>query len=321
MQNRRLSVVAFCAVIATHWLAWITAADAAPQFPVVVPYRIAYDGALTVEVTVNGRGPYDFIIDTGATLTAAFENLARSESFTLTGGEPRRVLGITSSTLLRPYLLGDIGVGDAALNDHVGIVLPDWRPDRTTPHGILGSDFFRSYAAVFDVGARTMTLYPRGAIPGERIKKWRRIKLRAEGYALTAATLYTAKALVNRKFVTFIIDLGSPTTLVNFPAAEALFSAIVTRDLGEGFISGSRLRDVFDDRTKTRVARFKQIKLSGATWSYVTVWVKDAPVFEELGVAEKPYGLLGADLLATQDFALDFGENLLYVSKVNQPRR
>lgn len=281
----------------------------------VVPYRIDYDGAITVAVTIDGRGPYDFVIDTGATLTLAFQNLAAIENFAPAGGPPRRVLGISGSAVLDTYRMGDIGVGAATMPGHVGVILPDWATPRKTPAGVIGIDFLKAYAIVFDVRARTMALYPHGAIPKARIKNWRSVKLKANTYAAASGALYTTKGLINRTPTTFIIDIGSVTTLINYRAAEAMFSSVVTRDLGEGFTTGSRLKDVFDDRTRTRTALLNRIQVGRTTWRNVGVWVKNAPIFDEIGVQRLPFGLLGADLLAAQDFALDFGEYRLYLAK------
>lgn len=282
----------------------------------IIPYRIDYEGLITVSATIDGRGPYDFIIDTGSTLSIAFENLALIESFQPTGGPKRRVLGILGSSDLDTYALGDIALGAAAMPDHIGVIIPDWAPPRKTPAGIIGIDFLRRYAVVFDVGNRTMSLYPHGGIPKERIRNWRSATLHANTYAAASGALYTTKGLVNRSKTTFVIDLGSVASLINYRAAEAMFSSVVTRDLGEGFTTGSRLKDVFDDRTKTRVALLNRVQIGGTSWRGVRVWVKNAPIFDEIGVQRLPFGLLGADLLAAQDFALDFGESRIYISKI-----
>lgn len=286
----------------------------------VVPYRIDYDGSIVVDVTIDGRGPYDFVVDTGATLTLAFQNLASREAFVPTGGPPRRVLGISGSASLDTFKMGDIGVGGVGMADHVGVVLPDWGAPRKTPAGVLGIDFFKRYAVVFDVRARMISLYPHGGIPPELIDDWRSVKLQAKTYAAATGALYSTRGLVNRSPTTFIIDLGSAATLINYRAAEAMFSSVVTRDLGEGFTTGSRLKDVFDDRTRARTALLNRIQIGRSTWRNVGVWVHDASIFDEIGVQSLPFGLLGADLLAAQDFALDFGENRLYLSKLARRR-
>ncbi|MEK7264692.1 MAG: aspartyl protease family protein [Pseudomonadota bacterium] len=298
------------------------AAPVRAQTPIAtVPYFIGDDGALTVEVMVNGRGPYNFIIDTGATLTLAFDNLAAIEKFSPTGAPKRRVLGISGSATLDTYQIGDIAVGEALMPDHIGVILPDWSAPRKTPHGILGIDFFRRYAVVFNVRDKTLELYPHGAIPKARINRWRTVNLKPESYAAATGSLYTAQGFINGSPATYIIDLGSVATLVNYEAAKSIFSGTISQGGASSVTSGSRLNDVFDDRTVTMTGRFKSIRVGSAIWRYVTVWLRDAPIFDELGVQTRPFGLLGADLLATQDFAIDFGENRLYISKINQKKR
>jgi predicted aspartyl protease len=299
--------------------AFVLAAFAAPAFaaaPIAeIPYRIDYDGAITIEATIDGRGPYDFIVDTGATLSLVFQNLAARETFAPTGGPPRRVLGITGSAVLDTYRIGDIAVGAASLDDHIGVIIPDWAAPRKSPAGVIGLDFLRRYAIVFNVRERTMSLYRHGEIPKDRIDSWRSIRLRANTYAAASGALYSAKGLINRSPTTFLIDLGSGTTLINYRAAEAMFSSVVGRDLGEGFTTGSRLKDVFDDRTKVRTALINRIQIGRLSWRRVGVIVHNAPIFDEIGVQRLPFALLGADLIMGGDFALDFGEHRLYLAK------
>lgn len=321
MRGRQLTGK-FRALFAFFAFATFFSLRAAAQEPIaVLPYRLDYDGLITVSASVNGHGLYDFVIDTGATLTIAFQNLATIESFPPTGGPRKRILGISGAAELDTYQFGDVAIGDAVLPDHVGVVIPDWAPPRKTPAGIIGLDFLKRYAVIFDVRARTISLYPHGGLPKEKIRKWNSARLRANTYAATSGALYTTKGLINRSPTTFIIDLGSVATLINYRAAEAMFSSVVSGDLGEGFTTGSRLRDVFDDRSRTRTALLNRVQIGRTSWRNVGVWVKNAPIFDEIGVQRLPFALLGADMIATQDFALDFGENRLYISKVNQSRR
>ncbi|MEL7030357.1 MAG: hypothetical protein AAGL49_14380, partial [Pseudomonadota bacterium] len=56
-----------------------------------------------------------------------------------------------------------------------------------------------------------------------------------------------------------------------------------------------------------------EILLGAFVWRGDTgIAIRDLPVFETLGLAEEPSGLIGASLLADRDFILDFeGERLL----------
>lgn len=296
------------------WLSAIVGASASEPIA-TLPYRIDYGGWFTVSVTVNGHGPYDFVIDTGSTLTLAFENLAAIEGFEPTGGESLRILGISSAKALAPYRLGDIGVGAATLRDHVGVVLADWEAPRRTPHGIIGLDFLRQYAVHFDQSTRTMTLYEHGGIPGRMTQDLSPVKLRPRDFGKSSGALFTASGLINRKPTTFIIDLGSISSLINYRSAEAIFSSVITSNSGVNMTTGSHLKDIFDDRTRARTALINRVQLGRVSWRNQGMWIYNAPIFDELEVQRLAFGLAGVDLLADRNFALDFGENKMFIAK------
>ena len=41
----------------------------------VTPYRIGENGRIVIDVRVNGEGPFDFALDTGASISAVFDRL------------------------------------------------------------------------------------------------------------------------------------------------------------------------------------------------------------------------------------------------------
>lgn len=301
--------------------AWLVAATPlrAAEPVATLPYELDYAGWITIDATINGRGPYKFIIDTGSTITFAFSNLAAIENFQPTGGPNLHILGITAADELTPYRMGDVGLGGATLRDHVGVILPDWEKPRRTPQGVIGLDFLRKYALFFDYSSKTISLYPHGGIPRSQTRKLRRIKLEPNDFGRASGSLFTANGLVNVKHATFIIDLGSVSTLINYKAAEAIFAGVVSRDLGEGFTTGSRLRDIFDDRTHARTALLNRIQIGRVSWRHHGVWVYNAPFLDVLGVQRRAFGLAGVDLFADRDFALDFGENEMFVASRPAP--
>lgn len=278
-----------------------------------IPFNINSEGWITVSATVNGKGPYEFVIDTGATITFVFENMAAKYGFEPTGEEPVRILGITTQGRLDTYYLGDIRVGAATLEDHVGVILEDWPAPRRTPDGVIGLDFLRRYAVHFDSRNKMMTLYQHGDLPKPLTDDLSRIDLAAKTFGNVGGALFVAEGDINRSKMSFIVDLGSATTLINYRAAEMLIKGVVIRDSSSP-ITGSRLQDVFGDRSIARTTRVNRLRLDGVTWRGVDVWVFNASLFDEIGVQNLPYGFAGVDLFRDRDFALDFGENALYVS-------
>lgn len=295
-------------------LAAISAAVAAAPLA-VIPYKVTSEGALTIDVLVNGRGPYPFIVDTGATLTIAFENLARRSELTRVDRPALRVLSISGAKTFEPYAIGDLFAGVLLAEDHVGVVLADWDSPRETPAGIIGLDILEQFALAFDVRQRTLSLYAPDGLPTELTSRMRKTPMRLKRFEVTGAELYTARGRINGEPIEFIVDLGISTTLINFAAGDAILANSLIVSAGRTTTTGTRLEDVFDDRTRVNAGVFRTVSVGRRSWQHKVLWVYDAPLFDELGVQRIAYGLLGADLLASRDFAVDFKEERLYLGR------
>ncbi len=152
----------------THEPARAPSAYARPTAP--VPGGELVDGAVTdtvpfrllnnhvyVEATVNGKGPYTFIVDTGGhTLLSprvvkevGLESVGKSESSG--SGEKTEPLGFAR--------YHEIAVGKARLRDQVGFTIEIYEPaiEGIRVDGMIGFEYFSRFAVRLDYGARTMT--------------------------------------------------------------------------------------------------------------------------------------------------------------------
>lgn len=300
--------------LAAAFFSWIAIARAAAPLA-VIPYDVTKEGAITIDVTVNGGGPYPFIVDTGATLTIVFENLARRTTLAPVSRPALRVLSISGAKTFEPYAIGDLFAGARLADDHIGVVLPDWEAPRESPAGIIGLDILTKFALAFDVDRRTLSLYAPGGLPPELTSRMRKATMKLKRFEATGAALYTARGRVNGEPIEFIVDLGIPTTLVNFAAGDAILANSLVVATGRTTTTGTRLEDVFDDRSRVNAGIFRSISVGRQRWSRKIVWIYDAPLFDELGVQRLAYGLLGADLLTAKDFVIDFNNQRLYFGR------
>ncbi|MEZ5921193.1 MAG: aspartyl protease family protein [Parvularculaceae bacterium] len=280
-----------------------------------VPFRVSSDGNILVGVMVNGHGPYEFILDTGSTITLAFQNLSEIEHFEPTGGAPLRILAITGAEFYDAYHMGEISIGEARLPDHTGVLVEDWEAPRQTPAGVLGLDFLTKYTLAFDVGANRVKVYERGALPRRELSGYKKANLVAFHFANAADTLFTLRGSIRKRTVNFLIDIGSGSTMLNYKAASAVFAGTVRRTGAEGMTTGSRLKDVFDEKQALRTALIETMRVGPVAFDNAGVWVYDAPIFKELGVNRTSFGLFGADLILRQNFVLDFGNEAIYFAK------
>lgn len=273
------------------------------------PYRFDYGGWYTVSVTIDGQGPYDFIIDTGATHSLVFRNLAAIRDFPASGGPPQRVLGVSSAATLPTHVIGDIALGPVVLEDALCVILPDWTVDGRSPQGVLGLDFLAAYRLVFDAERREVLFYDAGAPAEPAWRRWSDAPLIADAFGQDYGELYTVEGTLDRKRARFLVDLGAAGTVINKPASGKVSIANQFRikvNPPGGATRIGRLTDANDEEADVQFVLVDRFRIGGRIWMKRLFVVHDAEIFRELGVADKPFGLLGTDLLEDRSFVLDF---------------
>ncbi len=301
-------------------------ANSLPSPIAVVPYRVEDSGWLTVAVEVNGQGPYNFVIDTGASHSLVFEKLRAEQNLQLSGGPPQRVLGTGSETRLPTYSVGEVSIGDAKIDDLVTVVLPALTPDiadeDNSPDGILGLDFLANFRLVFDRSGYELKIYPNGATPEPQEAKWRTIPLAPEDFGLDAGVLYTAPGRLNNRKMDFLLDTGSVAVVINYPAFNRVRQSTIEVNVrpSRGNERSSAVIDALSKRTDASVHRFRWLSAGGARWARMNIVVIDAPIFKDLARDREPFGLLGVNLFADRSFSLDFARQEVRVDRKRRSR-
>jgi predicted aspartyl protease len=131
-----------------------------------IPFRMAgpEDVAILVPVRLNGTGPYDFVLDTGATLTCLHDELADSLELRQSAGMLGYGAGVGSGGNIRLVEIDSVAVGAARVFDLTGCVL-----DLAQAHalgieadGLLGLNFLRAFHVGLDFERDILTLGPPG---------------------------------------------------------------------------------------------------------------------------------------------------------------
>lgn len=280
-----------------------------------VPYRLDYEGWITVNATVNGDAPNAFIVDSGATITSVFANLAARQDFAAAERGPIRILGLAGAEQLPAFQLGEISVSSRRLQDHVGVILPDWQAPRETPQGVLGLDLLTQYTVMVDAETSELKFYSKqNANPQRRTGGWTSTELEPVYVADQATPLHRIHVNVRGLEIPCVVDLGASGTIFNGPAFRAMSAGIRVNSWGlRGSSQNSRLNDVFDNTQRAVAVKISRIKIGNVRWRNMTFLVYDAEIFQEMGVSAKPYCLLGADLLRDRSFIFDFANEHFHV--------
>jgi|GEM_PF-1476603 len=312
--KRAISLFA-AAAFAVISVAAIGAAAQAQEPVAEIPYRYAYTGWITIPVTVNGEGPYDFIVDTGATISVVFENLNQQQNFPFVEGDLRRILGLIEANDLPPRYIGDLEAGGLTLDNLTSVVIPDWAEPRATPQGVLGLDFLSQYTIYINPEKQTVSFYKGRASNVTSGRRWSNTKLQPILFQDSLRPLYIVKSRIRGRSYPFILDLGASGTIVNYEAVRDMLS---TRRVTVRNTRPTRLpqvQDLFGNEARSQLIRIQEMKIGRATWRNKIVSVFDSEVFNELGVGEEPYGLLGADMIADRHTVIDFEENRIHFGR------
>ncbi len=127
-----------------------------------IAFRLAgpNEAALLVPVFINGEGPLDFVLDTGATLTCVGQGTAERLELPERRGVGGYGVGIGGAGAVRLVRVDSLRVGAAEAFDLPACVLDlaQIRALGIEVHGLLGLNFLRSFRVTLDFGRSVLLL-------------------------------------------------------------------------------------------------------------------------------------------------------------------
>jgi predicted aspartyl protease len=263
----------------------LAAQDAAPPpAAVATVVEVGTDRAerMTVQVDVDGRGPFAFIVDTGAERTAISAELA--DDLDLVLGRMARVHSMTEVSRIQTVRIPALTVGGKKVRD---IDAPTLMRRNIGAEGILGIDSLKKQRVSFDFAREQMTV----TASFKREEKWPE-----DTIVVTARNrlghLVLVDAAVDGQKVWVIIDTGAQTTVGNSVLRQKLAR--------KGRIGRSwpiELESVTGGRIGADAALVKVIRIGGSDIHDMPVAFADVHPFKALRLMDRPALLLGMDAL------------------------
>lgn len=260
-------------------------------------------GRIAVPVTINGSGPYRFLLDTGANRSTVTARLAAQLDMPVRA-RPIIVQGVNGRVEARVATIAGMKIGEVDVGARELPIL-----DGEVFEGLdgsLGADLLAGLRLTADFVHDTVTIDARhgpvdlaysGIIKARKVSGW---LVQAEGRARASG-------------FRMVLDTGAARTLGN----EALYRALTGRALAES----AALRIAVNDATETRgqglAVSVSPIVLGNLVIENTTVAFGDFPVFARWGLERKPALLLGMDVLGTlRQVTIDYAREEIIV----QPR-
>ena len=247
---------------------------------------------MTVNVSVGGKGPYRFLVDTGAERTIISRQLARS--LQLAGGRAAVLHSVVGRNDVETVFIPHLRVSSNTISV---VDAPALEASNIGADGLLGIDSLKSQRVLFDFKARTMSITP-SSVPLARMEG-ETIVVRARS---KNGRLILTQAQIDDEPVTVIIDTGSQVTIGNI----ALQRNLMRRKLWT-LPDPVTIESVTGEKLSARVAKVRQLEISDVNLEDLPVAFADAHIFKELGLSRKPALLLGMNAMRAFDkVSIDF---------------
>ncbi len=249
------------------------------------------DSRLSVDVHVNGRGPYHFIVDSGADTSVVGVGVARSLQLPL--GTPVVLNGMTDRNIVDRVKVDQLTVGTNTIDN---VELPALREVDVGGDGMIGIDALVQQRLMLDFEKHLIKVedarLPEPHEPGEIVILARRNRgqlilahVKAAGFDLDA-----------------IIDTGTEITIGNLALRDQLIRAGNRNKILTVSVVG-----VTGAVRKMDVARIGELVLGPVVLHDVPMAFADVPPFKMFGLADQPALLLGTDILENfRRISLDF---------------
>lgn len=247
-----------------------------------------------IDVAINGRGPFRFIVDTGAEQSVLSQSVARS--LQLPFARTVKVEGVARAYQTSMVNVGTLSFGTISRQGMVLPVLPDsW----LGADGYIGLDILDRHRVVMDFADdRLLVLHPSvndGAphadnlIVPEIYNSGRRGRLR------------TSSCMVDKVNTTIFIDTGASVTVGN----NALFDALRDADADFHYYRNyTNLEDVAGGDEAGALLDFAKLSIADITLDNGGIIVAPLSVFEKWKLADTPALILGMDFLRRFDKVL-----------------
>lgn len=245
---------------------------------------------LSVEVMVNGRGPYRFIVDSGADSSAVGLRIARDLQLPL--GTPAILNAMTARNIVDRVKVDELTVGPATIRN---VELPALREVDLGGDGMIGIDALTQQRLMMDFEKKLIRVED-ARIPEKHYRDEIVIIARRQRGQLILTHVRAAGLPLDA-----VIDTGSQITIGNLALRDRLIRGNRDKFLTVPVIG------VTGAKVDLQLARIGELQLGPVTLRDVPMAFADVPPFRLFGLSDEPALLLGTDILETfRRVSLDF---------------
>lgn len=274
---------------------------AAIDLPSVLNTPIVLDRTdrMTLPVTIDGQGPFGFIVDTGAERTVLSRELAQRLGLRSAGNA--RVVGLADTVTTAMFHLDTMALRDVMLAQSI---VPTFAQHDIGGPGLIGIESLENHKVIIDFVAARLDIRP----SVRSRSRQRELDFDRDAIVVTgrrvAGRMILSNATIGNHRIDVVIDTGAQSSIGNLALQR-----LVRRELGRSgtTLHRTELRSVTGATLNADVGVIGAITVSGVDFMDLPVAYADSPAFAALGLEERPTIMLGMDALQLLDrIAIDF---------------
>lgn len=241
----------------------------------------------TIPVTIEGAGPFHFMIDTGSQATAVTYDVTDKVAFESLG--TATLVGMASRRTVDLVELDNLQIGNQVIHN---VAAPVLQSRHVGAQGIIGLDSLQDFRVMLDFRKETITVED---VSSKSSRRGFEIVVRARH---KLGQLLITNAEVDGVKATVIIDTGAQASLGNMALRERIRARrqmeVETRDVNGVTLMGE-------------LSLARTLEIGDLTLENVPITYADAPAFEALGLKDTPVLSLGMQHLKIFDrVSIDF---------------
>ncbi|MBL0913942.1 MAG: aspartyl protease family protein [Sphingopyxis sp.] len=257
--------------------------------PFIQPFDLDATRRMSVKVMVGGKGPYSFLVDTGAERTVIARELA--ERLGLVEGQKLRMATIGGSATVPSYRIAALQMPELHL---ASVEAPAFFGRHIGAAGLIGVDMLEERRVLIDFRKESMQILETRKRARPIIRDDDAIVVSARN---SAGRLILSDARLGDKRIDVIVDTGAQTSVGNL----ALQKLVAERRANRLPFTPNVLGAVSGETVPAMHTAIKRIVINGMDINDLPVNFADSQAFRALGLNERPALLIGMDSLSLFD--------------------
>lgn len=251
---------------------------------------------MTVPVSIEQQGPFDFIIDTASQRTILSKEIAGNLDLEIE--DTVNVIALAGNTTVNTVYVPELTLGERSYG---GLISPTFRATNIGADGVLGLDSLQGQRILFDFLTKKISVEDTNT--KLKIRSRREIVVTAKR---RSGQLIFTNAVISGIKVNVIIDTGGETSIGNKVLQKRL-------RMRSSNMEQIKLVDVTGKSVDADYGIAQNLEIGRARFSQIPIAFSNIEPFKALKLDKKPAMFLGMNALRTFDrVAIDFANRKIY---------